>query len=125
MPNFLLVPHTFLFTDRYFFFKVSEIESLKGQNRPIRNRRKPAKLIEVLSSDDEDKGKNRPVCKRKKPAQNQPVRKRIKTDKLIDEASLVSLISDDEDSNFAAPELNPIGNSNNISCFDFLYFDLA
>ena len=98
MPNIFLVLLIFFFTDCY-FLKFSESKSLKGQNRP--------------------------VCKRKKPAQNQPVRKRIKTDKLIEEASLGSLISDDEDSNFAAPELNPIGNSNNIYCFDFLYLDLA
>ena len=57
--------------------------------------------------------------------QNQPVLKRKKPNKNIEEASLVSLIHDDEESNFAAPELNPIGNSNNILCFDFLYSDLA
>ena len=56
------------------FFKVSESESLQGQNPPI--------------------------CKRKKPALNRPVRKRRKTTKLIEEAPLVSLISDDEDAEF-------------------------
>ena len=52
-------------------FKVSESESLKGQNQPIRERRKPAKLnkedfLFSLSSDDEEKGKNQPVSKQKK-----------------------------------------------------------
>ena len=54
------------------FFKVSESESLNGPNRP--------------------------ACKRKKPALNRPVRKRKKTEKLIEAASLLS----DEESNFAA-----------------------
>ena len=32
------------------FWKVSESQSLKGHNRPVRNRKKPAKLID---SDDD------------------------------------------------------------------------
>ena len=63
-----------------------------------------------LSESKSFKGQNPPVCKRKKSAQNQPVGKQIKTDKQIQEA---------------APELNPIGNSNDISWFDFLYLDLS
>ena len=51
-----LVPPIILFTD-FYFFKVSESQSLIGQNQPVRKRRKPAKLREasaVSSSDDED-----------------------------------------------------------------------
>ena len=48
------------------------------------------------------KGQNQPVCKQEKPAQNQPICKGIKTNKMIKNASLVSLISDGEDSNIAA-----------------------
>ena len=64
VPNFLwFLIHFILLI--VISFKVSESESLKGQNQPIRERRKPAKLnkedfLFSLSSDDEDKGKNRP-----------------------------------------------------------------
>ena len=52
-----MVPPIILFTDLY-FFKVSESQSLIGQNRPVRKQRKPAKLREAslssISSDDGD-----------------------------------------------------------------------
>ena len=55
------------------FFQVSESESFNSQNQPAR--------------------------KRKKPALNRPVRKRKKPEKLIEAETL---LSDDEESNFAA-----------------------
>ena len=36
------------------FRKVSGSESIKGQNRPVRLRKKPAKLIEAASDDDKN-----------------------------------------------------------------------
>ena len=97
MPNIFLVLLIFFLTDCY-FLKFSESKSLKGQNRP--------------------------VCKRKKPAQNQPVRKRIKTDKLIEEASLGSLISDDEDSNFAAGSIRKKSKENKKGLKHFIFQQL-
>ena len=84
------------------FFKISESESFRGQNRPVRIRRKPLKLIEEASliSDDEDSNfAARPACKQKKQGQNRLAGKQKKGTKLIEE---VSIVSDDEDSTIAA-----------------------
>ena len=48
------------------FRKISGSESIKGQNRPIRKRKKPAKLIDAASDDENSTFVAEPISKKSK-----------------------------------------------------------
>ena len=48
------------------FRKISGSESIKGQNRPIRKRKKPAKLIDAASDDEKSTCVAEPISKKSK-----------------------------------------------------------
>ena len=48
------------------FRKVSGSESIKGQNRPVRKRKKPAKLIDAASDDEKSTCVAEPISKKSK-----------------------------------------------------------